>query len=60
MEPGLKGRRCSFMDRGYPAIFLLMLGFSAPAAAAEGNPWRAEERAKAEIEAWLAAAPESG
>jgi hypothetical protein len=45
------------MDRGYPAIFLLMLGFSA---AAEGNPWRAEERAKAEIEAWLAAAPESG
>jgi len=48
------------MDRGYPAIFLLMLGFSAPAAAAEGNPWRAEERAKAEIEAWLAAAPESG
>jgi hypothetical protein len=46
------------MDRGYPAIFLLALGLSAPAAAAEGNPWLAEERAKAEIEACLAAAPE--
>lgn len=46
------------MDRGYPAIFLLVLGLSAPAAAAEDNPWLSEGRAKTEIEACIATAPE--
>ena len=46
------------MDRGYPVIFLLALGLSAPAAAAEGNPWLEEGRAAQEIEACVAATPE--
>ncbi|PKP78336.1 MAG: hypothetical protein CVT81_04775 [Alphaproteobacteria bacterium HGW-Alphaproteobacteria-3] len=59
MGPGLKGWECSFMDRGYPGIFLLMLGLTACAAAAAESPWAAEGQAKADIEACIAQAPES-
>lgn len=46
------------MDRRYPVIFLLVLGLSAPAAAAQDNPWLAEGKAEAEIGTCIAAAPE--
>jgi hypothetical protein len=46
------------MDRVFPAIIVLLLGFSAPVAAQEGNPWLEPGKARAEIEACLAAALE--
>lgn len=46
------------MDRVFPMIILAFLGVSAPAAAEEENPWLAEGRAAAEMEACLAVAPE--
>lgn len=41
----------------FPAIFLLVLGFSGAAAAQEDNPWLEPGRAQAEIEACLAGPP---
>ncbi|MDX5366216.1 MAG: hypothetical protein LPK88_07255 [Alphaproteobacteria bacterium] len=46
------------MDRVFPAIIVLSLGFSAPVAAQQDNPWLEPGRAATEIEACLAAAPE--
>lgn len=46
------------MDRMFPVIFLAFLGLCAPALAQENNPWLAEGRAIAEMEACLAVAPE--
>jgi hypothetical protein len=58
MTAGLKGQGCSFMRGIFLAIFLLALGFSGAATAQDDNPWLEAGRAKAEIEACLAAAPE--
>ncbi|PKP68128.1 MAG: hypothetical protein CVT83_06555 [Alphaproteobacteria bacterium HGW-Alphaproteobacteria-5] len=45
------------MDRGYPVIFLFLLGLIASAAAAADNPWVAEGQAQTDIDACIAQAP---